>query len=47
MHGEIRLLIIDELVELEKGPVDIQDFKIIVGRFRRIYGTYLELIKEN
>ena len=42
MHGENRLLVADELVELEKGAVEIQDFKIIVDCFKRIDGTYFK-----
>ena len=47
MFGENRQLVTDEPVELEKYPVEVQDCRKITDWFRRIYGIYPNLIKEN
>ena len=47
MIGENRQLVTDELVELEKQPVEVQDCRKITDRFRGIYRIYPNLIKEN
>ena len=40
---EIRLLVTDELVEFEKSPVQVWDFRQIADPFRGICSIYLEL----
>ena len=35
MNGEDRLLVLDEPVEFEKQPVEVQDFKTPTHRFGR------------
>ena len=47
MNMENQLLVTIELVEFEKRPVEVQDFKKINDHFREIYGIYLKLINEN
>ena len=47
MHGENWPLVTNELVEFEKSPVEVQDFKKITNHSRGIYWTYLWLMKEN
>jgi hypothetical protein len=44
MIRENRQLVTDELVEFEKSPVEIQDFRRITDHFRGIYGIYLKLL---
>jgi hypothetical protein len=39
---EIRLLVTDELVEFEKSPVQVWDFRQIADPFRGICSIYLE-----
>ena len=34
MNGENRLLVLDELVEFERRPIEVQDFKKTTHRFR-------------
>ena len=40
-------VVIDELVEFEKQPIEVQYFRELTDRFSGIYGMYLKLIKEN
>ena len=47
MNMENQLLVTIELVEFEKRPVEVQDFKKINDHFREIYGIYLKLINKN
>ena len=47
MHGENWPLVTNELVEFEKSPVEVQDFRKITNHSRGIYWTYLWLMKEN
>jgi hypothetical protein len=42
MSRKDRQLIIDELVEFEKYPLEVGDFKRITGHFRRLYKIYLK-----
>ena len=46
MIGENRQLVIDEPVESEKQPVEVQDGRRITDHFRGIYRIYPNLIKE-
>jgi hypothetical protein len=47
MIGENRPLVTNELVEFEKQPVEVQDFREFTDHFRGIYRIYLKLMKEN
>ena len=47
MNGENRPLITDEPIEFEKQLVEVQDFRKMTHHFRRIYGIYLTLLKNN
>jgi hypothetical protein len=40
MIGENRQLVTDEPVEFERIPGEVQDCRIITGRFRGIYRIY-------
>ena len=42
-----RRLVTDELVEFEKWPVEVGDFRRISDHFRGIYKIYLKRIKQN
>ena len=46
MIGENWPLVTNELVELEKWPVEVQDRRNITDHFRGIYRIYPYLIKE-
>ena len=46
MSGENRPLVTDEPVELEKQPVEVQDFMKSTDHFQGIYGKYLKLVKK-
>ena len=46
MNRENRPLVTDELVEFEKQPVEVQQFRKTIDRFGGIYGIYLKLMKE-
>ena len=43
--GENRQLVTDELVELEKYPVEVQDCRKMTDRFRGIYRIYPQFNK--
>ena len=45
MNGEKRLLVTYEVVEFEKKPVEVQDFKNITDHFREIYRIYPNVTK--
>ena len=45
MIGENEQLVIDEPIEFEKYPVEVQDCMKITGHFRGIYKLYPNLIK--
>ena len=47
MIGENQQLLIDELVEFEEKPVEVQDNRKITDHFRGICRIYCNLIKEN
>ena len=47
MIGENWQLVTDEPVEIEKSPVEVQDFRKITDRFRRIYRIWPNLVMEN
>lgn len=47
MKQEIRLLVTDELVELEKWPVHVQDFNQIADRSKIIYRVHFKSKKWN
>ena len=40
MIGENQQLVTNELVEFEKSPVEVQDYRIITNHFRGIYRIY-------
>ena len=42
--GEIRQLVADELVEFGIQPVEVEDFRRIIDRFRGIYGIHLKFV---
>ena len=42
-----RPLVTDEVVEFEKWPVEVQDFRKITHRSRGIYEIHLKLVKKN
>ena len=45
MIGENRQLVTDEPVEIEKWPVEVQDFREITDHFRGIYRIYPQFNK--
>ena len=47
MNGEKQLLVIDEPVEFEKSPVEVQSFKRTTERLRGMYRIYPKLKKKN
>jgi hypothetical protein len=47
MIGKNRQLVIDEPVEFEKQPVEVQDCRKIIDHLRGIYRIYPNLMKEN
>ena len=47
MIGENRQLLTNEVVEFEKKPVEVQDYRKITNHFGGIYITFPNLIKEN
>ena len=44
MNRENRLLVTDDPVEIEKQPVEVQDFRKSIRCFKRIHRLYLKLI---
>ena len=42
MIGDNRQLVIDKLVEFEKLPIEVQDFRKITNHFKKICEIYLE-----
>ena len=46
MNRENQPLVTDELVEFEKWPVEVHDFRKFTDHFRGIYGPYLKSMKK-
>jgi hypothetical protein len=46
MKKKNRPLVTNEAVEFEKYPVEVQDFRKITDRFRRIYIEHLKLVTD-
>ena len=47
LNEENQSLVTDELVEFEKKPVEVQDFRRITHCFRETYKIYPKIIKRN